>query len=534
MKHHGAGATAAIAIATFFGTFFAAGAAGEQQTQAQVPASPASPPSSEESPNDLLVTVGKSIVVNSALPIERVSVGFGDIAEATAVGPKEILVNGKAPGETSLILWQQGGGKLFFDVIVGASRFATNSRAEALRREIRAELPGQKIEPSFENDLIFLRGTVKDLTSAQRAVAIASSMGKAVNLLYVDVPPPDTQILLKVKFASVDRTLLTQFGINLFSTGATNTIGTASTQQFSPPSITSGGNGGGIGGSNGVSATVSNLLNLFFFRPDLNLGATIQALQSKGIVEVLAEPNVLAENGKQASFLAGGEFPYPVVQGGNTGGTTAVTIQFRQFGVRLNFIPTITPRGTIRLQVAPEVSSLDYANGITISGFTVPGIDVRNVNTEVELGEGQSFAIGGLLDNREQETFNKIPFLGDIPVLGKFFQSKSKNKTNTELMVIVTPEIVRPMPADKQIAGPNFPAPFLPPNTPTPMRTPGLSATGPVPVTPANPSLPVESLVKSLVERPLSVTSVSGTFGAAQAAPAAAPPPTGVPQQPQQ
>jgi len=536
LKHHGAGATAAIAIATFFGTFFAAGAAGEQQTQAQVPASPTSPPSSEESPNDLLVTVGKSIVVNSALPIERVSVGFGDIAEATAVGPREILVNGKAPGETSLILWQQGGGKLFFDVIVGASRFATNSRADALRREMRAELPGQKIEPSIENDLIFLRGTVRDLTSAQRAVAIASSMGKAVNLLYVDVPPPDTQILLKVKFASVDRTLLTQFGINLFSTGATNTIGSATTQQFSPPSITSGGgsSSGGVGSGNGVTATVSNLLNLFFFRPDLNLGATIQALESKGIVEVLAEPNVLAENGKQASFLAGGEFPYPVVQGGNTGGTTAVTIQFRQFGVRLNFIPTITPRGTIRLQVAPEVSSLDYTNGITISGFTVPGIDVRNVNTEVELGEGQSFAIGGLLDNREQETFNKIPFLGDIPVLGKFFQSKSKNRTNTELMVIVTPEIVRPMPADKQIAGPNFPTSFLPPNTPTPMRTPGLSVTGPVPVSPPNPSLPVESLVKSMVEKSLAVTSVSGTFGQAQqgAAPAA-PPPTGVPQQPQ-
>ena len=502
--------------------------------QAQTPAAPSSPASSEESPNDLLVTVGKSIVVNSSLPIERVSVGFGDVAEATAVGPREILVNGKAPGETSLILWQQGGGKLFFDVIVRPSRFTNNNRVEALRREIRAELPGQKIEPSMENDLIFLRGTVKDLTSAQRALAIASSMGKPVNLLYVEVPPPDIQILLKVKFASVDRTMLTQFGVNLFSTGATNTIGSATTQQFSPPTIGSGSNGGGgVAGRNGVAATVSNLLNLFFFRPDLNLGATIQALEQKGVVEILAEPNVLAVNGKQASFLAGGEFPYPVVQGGNVGGTTAVTVEFRQFGVRLNFIPTVTPRGTIRLQVAPEVSSLDYANGVTISGFTVPGIDVRNVNTEVELAENQSFAIGGLLDNRETETFNKIPFLGDIPVLGKFFQSKTKNRTNTELMVIVTPEIVRPTPADKQIAGPTYPVPFLPPNSPTPMRTPGLSVTGPVPVTAASQPMPVESLVKSLVEKPLAVTSTTGTFGQAQQSAPAAPPPTGQPQQPQ-
>jgi pilus assembly protein CpaC len=518
LKRNRVRATAVIVLGSFFGIFLLTNAVGGQQAPPQAPSPQPPPPSSEESPNDLLVTVGKSVVVDSALLVERVSVGFGDVAEATAVGPREILVNGKAPGETSLIVWQQGGGKLFFDVIVQPSRFASRSRAETLSREIRTELPGQKIEPSVENDLIFLRGTVKDLASADRAVAIASSMGKPVNLLYVDVPPPEVQILLKVKFASVDRSLLKNLGMNIFSTGITNTIGSVSTQQFSSPTLSTGSGSsgsGGIGGANGVTATVSNFLNLFFFRPDLNLGATIQALETKGVVEVLAEPNVLAENGKQASFLAGGEFPYPVVQGGTLGGTSAVTIQFRQFGVRLNFIPTMTPRGTIRLQVAPEVSALDYTNGITISGFTVPGLDVRNVNTEVELAEGQSFAIGGLLDNRETETFSKIPFIGDIPVLGRFFQSKSKNRTNTELMVIVTPEIVRPMPAGKQIAGPNFPVPFLPPNTPTPMATPGQDITGPVASQPS-PAVTVESLVKSLQEKPLTVTSTTGTFGGGQ------------------
>ena len=528
MRHTGRVA-GAIAIGSVFGMFFVIGAAG-----AEVPKAPTSgetpgtaqtqQPIADETPNDLFLTVGKTLVVNSALPIERVSVGYGDIAEATAVGIREILLNGKTPGETSLILWQQGGSKLFFDVRVEASPFTTNGRAEALRRELGTELPGQNIEPTLDNDLIFLRGTVKDLNSAERALAIAAAMGKVVNLLHVEVPSAEPQILLKVKFASVDRTMLSQLGANLFSTGAGGVIAATSTQQFSPAILSNGGSGsgssgGGTGsaqGTTGVTATLSNLLNLFFFKPDLNLGATVQALQQKGIVEILAEPNLLAYNGKQASFLAGGEFPYPVVQGGNTGGSTAVTVQFRQFGVRLNFIPTITPRGTIRLQVSPEVSSLDYANGLTLSGFTVPGIDVRNVNTEVELGENQSFAVGGLLDNRETETLSKIPFISSIPILGKFFQSKTKNRTNTELMVIVTPEIVRPTPASIPIETPNFPVPFLPPNSRQPMTTPGQTITGPVPVTPPTRSVPVESLIKSYDERPLAVGNTTGAFGQAQ------------------
>jgi len=522
----------ALVSAWLLGFPWATGAAAMQQpaqsssVQAAQPAAPQA--ASEESPNDLFVSVGKSVIVNSSLPIERVSVGLGDLAQATAVGPSEVLVNGKAPGETSLIIWQQGGGKLFFDVIVQPSRFANTSRGDILHREIARELPGQKIDATVENDLIFLRGTVKDLTSAQRAVAIASSLGKPVNLLYVNVPPPEPQILLKVRFASVDRSLSTQLGLNLFSTGATNTIGSVTTQQFSPPSLSSSGSSSSTGGvtSNGVTATLTNALNLFFFRPDLNLGATIQALEQKGVLETLAEPNVLAENGKEASFLAGGEFPYPVVQGGSVGGTAAVTIQFRQFGVRLNFIPTVTPRGTIRLQVAPEVSSLDYTNGINVQGFTVPGVSVRNVNTEVELAEGQSFAIGGLLDNRETDTLSKVPFIGDVPILGKLFQSMSRRKTNTELMVIVTPQLVRPLPAGQAMPQPNFPVPFLPPNTAQQMASPGQNVTGPVPVTPPTQTMPVESLMKSQEEKPLvvtSTTSVMSNGSESQGAPLAAP-----------
>ena len=194
--------------------------------------------SDQESPNELSVTVGKSLIVSTTQTIERISVGFGDVAEATAVGPREVLVNGKAPGQTSLIVWQQGGNKLFFDLLVRPNNFVAGERVDALRREIRKELPGDKINVSYENDTVFLRGSVKDLTSADRAMTIAGTLGKAVNLLYVSVPPPEAQILLKVRFASVDRSVSQELGLNLISTGATNTIGRITTGQFSPPSVT--------------------------------------------------------------------------------------------------------------------------------------------------------------------------------------------------------------------------------------------------------------------------------------------------------
>ena len=290
----------------------------------------------------------------------------------------------------------------------------------------------------------------------------------------------------------------------------TNSIGSVTTQQFSPPTLGLGSAASGSAAATSPSATLSSLLNLFIYRPDLNLGATIQALETTGVLQVLSEPNVLTENGKQGSFLAGGEYPFPVVQGSSAGGSGAVTIQFKEFGVRLNFIPTITTRGTIRLQVAPEVSSLDFANGITISGFTIPGIDTRKVKTEVELSEGQSFVIGGLLDNRETKNFSKIPFLGDIPVLGKFFQSQSKTRTNTELIVIVTPEIVTPIPAGAPVPQIKYPDPFLPSISGIPMSNPVAQNGGGKGS--ANPpaTVPVEKLIQSLQpEQQLNTNSVT-------------------------
>ncbi len=435
------------------------------------------------------LTVGKSMLLDSMFPMERVSIGLGGFAEVTAVGPNEVLVNGKAPGETTLIIWQDDGSKLYYDVSVRPSRFLGNSRLELAERQINEELPGQNISLSLQDDTLFLRGKVRDLTNAERAFSIASTSGKAVNLLYVDVPPQEPQILLKVKFASVDRNLSTQLGSNLFGTGAANTIGSVSTGQFSPPTIP-----GVSTGSGSASATLSDALNLFLFRPDLNLGATIKLLESRGLLEVLAEPNMLAQNGKEASFLAGGEFPFPVVQGSTGGGSAAVTIQFREFGVRLGFVPTITPRGSISLRVAPEVSALDFTHGLTVNGFAVPALTVRKLDTSIELKEGQTFALGGLLDNRVTDTLEKIPFIGDLPVIGKFFQSRSRNKENTELLVLVTPELVRPIPQGTPLPQLKYPGPFLDPNTPADQLTPLKQDMG---IPPAPSAIPIETLRKS-------------------------------------
>jgi pilus assembly protein CpaC len=470
--------------------------------------------SNQDSANDLSVAVGKSVLVNFARPVRRVAVGLSDIAEATATSPTEIMVNGKTPGQTSLIVWQRGGDRQFFNITVRRNTFESSDRLDAVRRELSVALPGQTIQVSSENGSIFLRGQVRDLESSERAVQIASTAlapignadttgktsdaskgqnaGKVVNLLYVDVPAAEKQILLKVRFASVDRSKAQQLGINLFSLGLGNAVGGISTGQFTPPIIASGSSSSGVS-SGGNTATFSGEQNLLAFFPGLKSGADITALETTGVVETLAEPNVIAANGKQASFLAGGEYPFPVAQGSASG--TTITIMFKEYGVRLNFIPTITPRGTIRLQVAPEVSALDFTNAVTISGFEVPAITSRKVKTEAELADGQSFVIGGLLDNRETQTFMKVPFLGDIPILGKFFQSMSKNRTNTELIVIVTPQIVNPIPVGAPLPELKFPEKFLPSNSATPMRASDQKAADSV-GGPA-PSMPVERLIES-------------------------------------
>src|SRR5215469_14289541 len=380
----------------------------------------------------LRVMVGKSLLINTTERLKRISVTDPAIAFAQPITPTQILVHGRAPGEVSLLIWDELERSRSFDLRVDVD-------VSACAEEEHRVFPDEQISVTPSRAAIVLSGHVSTEDVAKRAGDLASAYSpKVVNVLTFG-PVGAQEVLLQVKFAEVDRTAMTQLGINFISTGAANTIGTVTTGKFGgfgqqTLSTTPAPSGGTTTTTTGQ--TINNVLNLFVFRPDINFGAVIQALETKNLLQILAEPNLIAVNGKKASFLAGGQFPFPIVQPGN--GFTAVTISFKEFGVRLEFTPVITPNGNIHLQVAPEVSTLDFADALTISGFTVPALSTRKAETEFELQDGQSFVIAGLMDNRVTDVYNKIPGLGDIPILGNLFHSKSFQKSNSELMVLCT------------------------------------------------------------------------------------------------
>ena len=401
-------------------------------------------------PEDLRLTVGKSIVIDYPADISRISTSNPDIVDASPVTGREVLVHGKSFGTVTLVVWSKTGQRNFYNITV-------EQNLEPLRRLLKETFPKEDIHVQSSRDSLSLTGRVSSKDAADRATALAAPFGKTiVTNLQVASPAVDKQILLRVKFAELDRSAETQFGINLISTGATNTIGRVTTGQFAAPSPTTIQSGGGAVNS---TFTISDALNIFAFRPDLNLGALIKALQSRNILQILAEPNLVTTSGKEASFLVGGEFPIPVLQGGANSG--AVTIQFREFGVRLTFNPVVGENNTIRLYVKPEVSSLDFANAVSFNGFTIPALSSRKMETNVELGEGQSFVIAGLIDNRLTETVDRIPGLSSIPLLGNLFKTKDVSRNNTELIVMVTPEITMPLQPGEAKPLPAMPRDFL-------------------------------------------------------------------------
>jgi pilus assembly protein CpaC len=418
------------------------------QTQSQKQGAPVFPDA-----QTLHVLVGKSVVVNVESCLKRILASNPTVVEALAMNPNQVVVEAKAPGTSSLILWYESGQSRMLDVIVDLD-------VSGLRTAIDQAYPNQQLQVQAESGRIILAGSVPDQQDVDRLLKMASAYSnQVVNSLTV-AGARERQVLLEVKFAEVDRTRLEQLGINFFSTGAGNTIGTISTQQFGAQSLESGKVTGNTPGHTATSLVLSDLLNIFLFRPDINLGATIKDLQENNVLQILAEPNLLALDGKKASFLAGGEFPFPVVQGGVNVG--AVTIQFRPFGVRLDFTGHINEDGAIRLVVSPEVSALDFTNALTISGFTVPAISTRRAETEIELRDGQSFGIAGLLDQRAQAQLSKLPGIADLPVLGHLFRSKGVNRSNTELLVLVTPHIADPVKMGAAVAAQPKPAiPFL-------------------------------------------------------------------------
>jgi pilus assembly protein CpaC len=428
-------------------------AASAQGTTA-APQTPATAASTREGPAaaPLRVMVGKSLLLNTTERLKRVSVTDPSVADALVVTPTQVLVNGLAPGEISLFIWDELERSQSFDLRVDVD-------ITAAAEEIHRIFPEEQISVTPSRSAIVLSGHVTTEDAAKHAGAIASAYSKNVVNVLSFGPVGAQEVLLEVKFAEVDRNALTQLGINMFSTGAGNMIGSVTTGQFG--GIKTGSISDTIGGTGTAGqsqTTVGDLLNVFFFRPDIHLGGVIKALQAKNLLQILAEPNLIAVNGKEASFLAGGEFPFPVAQPSGQGLST-ITIQFREFGVRLKFTPVIQPNGNIHLRVVPEVSTLDFANSVTISGTTIPAISTRKADTEFELQDGQSFVIAGLMDNRVTTIMNKVPGLGDIPVLGAFFRSKSAQKSNAELMVLCTARRVGP--TTQAPPGPANPQPLL-------------------------------------------------------------------------
>jgi pilus assembly protein CpaC len=404
------------------------------------------------------VLVGKSILINVQKPLTRVLSSNPAVVETMAASPTEIVVEGKAPGASSLILWDANGRSQVLDVV-------SDIDIAALRNVIQKTYPNEHLQLEADGGRLLLTGTASKPHIVEDLGKMASVYSKdVVNSILVPISH-DRQVLLEVKFAEVDRAALSQVGVNIFSTGAGNTIGTTTTGQF--------GNFGQqkINDAFGAGTphfpfeikdfTVNQVLNIFLFRPDLHLGTVIQALQAQNVLQILAEPNLMAISGQKATFLAGGEFPFPIVQ--PSAGFSSISIIFKPFGVKLDFTGTIQDDNTLRLHVAPEVSALDFTNAVTLpGGGTVPAISTRRAETEIELKDGQSFGIAGLLDQRATAQLSKVPGIGDIPVLGQLFRSRSVNKTNNELLVFVTPHIIDPVRvASPPPAQPKLAIPYL-------------------------------------------------------------------------
>lgn len=430
---------------------------------ATLPTAAAIPPpqvaaTESEGPQTLHLLVGRSLVISSPSKIKRVSLADPSIAEAIVVSPFQVLLNGKAPGGVSLLLWDEADQSQAFEVSVDIDILG-------LSQKIHEVFPSEPVQVETSRDIVILSGRVSSAAVADKILEVVKSAAPKVTSLMEVPATPTGEILLEVKFADVDRVMEKQLGINILSLPGAKNIGIISTQQFSPPQLVSPSTGTGSSGATS-DLGLSNLLNIFIFRPDINFAATIQALEQNNVLQILAEPNLMTESGKEASFLAGGEFPFPVLQGTTGSGFAGITIQFKEFGVRLNFTPTLTPDGMIHLKVKPEVSSLDFTNALTIQGFLIPALTTNRVESEMQLRDGQSFAIAGLLDNRVTEQFSKIPWIGDVPILGNLFKSRSVTKSKNELLIVVTPRIVRP--SDAALPTPAMPKPFLGPTTPAP------------------------------------------------------------------
>jgi pilus assembly protein CpaC len=417
--------------------------------------------------------VGRSTILNVGRTIARVSLTSADVADAHVTAPGQLLINGKAAGTISMFVWDRAGAIQRYEINVQRDL----SRLVAQLKEL---FPNETMEVRANGRSAVLSGAVTNKDVIEKAGNLAASFvdskEELINLLQIRDGAPSNQVLLRVRFAEVSRSAMTELGASFAVNGYKDGrwFGRSTTQQFPAPAWDQDG-----------KFIFSDFLNLFLFDTQNQIAGVIRALQAKGLFQSLAEPNLVAESGKEASFLAGGEFPIPIAQ--SSASNVSVSVQFKEFGVRLNFTPTVNG-DRVHLKVRPEVSTLDFNNAVVLSGFRIPAITTRRTETELELQNGQTFAIAGLINNQLLSSVQKVPGLGHIPILGLLFTSKAAQKNQTELVVMITPEILpnnsrgvttelpkqqeeylQPLPQNKALPPP-------PPAFQSSMATPGQSA----------------------------------------------------------
>jgi pilus assembly protein CpaC len=465
--------------------------------------------------------VGRSTVIDVGSAIARVSLTSADVADAVVTSANQLLVNGKMPGTISMYVWPRSGNLRRYEIVVQRDLAYLNEQMKAL-------FPGENIEAQSSGKGIVLSGMVSSKEVSDKAKTVAGGyVDKAeevVNLLHMQETAASNQVLLRVRFAEVSRSAVMNLGASLFTgaNGYKSVLARTTTTTPAPVFDSS--------DPTNQKLVFSDFLNLFLFDAKHQIGTVIQALESKGQFQSLAEPNLVAESGKEASFLAGGEFPVPIAQGSG-GGNAVITVQYKEFGIRLNFTPTVIGN-RIHLKVRPEVSTLDFANGILLQGFRIPALSTRRTETELELMDGQTFAIAGLMNNTVDATLQKIPGIGDIPILGLLFKSKAATKNQTELVVMITPQILPRNSPGVTATLPRTPEPFLPPLLPkqlveppppafTPARTSSAPARLPDGSSPISPADALAVLTGAKRHAAQTIATPPAPLEAAPSAPAA-------------
>lgn len=404
---------------------------------AMVPAGPAAAQVSEVAlhAGAVEVPVNKSQVLTADRTIGKALIGNAEIADVLPISERSVYVLGKKLGTTSLTLYDRG------NRVIAVMDIAVGPDVEGLRRQIAQLVPGHEIEARISNESIILSGMVNDSGAADRVAQIAKAYAgdKVINLVSMGA---SQQVMLEVRFAEVNRQLGEKLGVSGFglSDGGTFDAVVGNTAQLVPDAVT----GAGVMQLNSINDTYGIFRKIFSIG-NVNIEGILDTLERKGLSKTLAEPTLITLSGERASFLAGGEFPIPVIQSSSSGGDNAITVEFKPFGVSLGFTPTVLGDKVINLVVEPEVSSIDSSASVTISGLTVPGLQTRRASTTVELRDGESFAIAGLLRRDFQTTVRQLPLLGSIPIIGTLFRSSSFQKGETELLIVVTPRLVSPL-----------------------------------------------------------------------------------------